>query len=511
MKKALAFLLSLVMILGIFSGCSSSGGTSSAAPSAAAQKKENVVTVGVKADMSTWNPFMGIDASALIYGKLIYDTLISGDRKGTYTPALATEWKSTPDGKTWTFKLRNDVKFHNGDPLTSADVKFTIEKLAFDKTVRTNNDWSAIASVDTPDAQTVVFNLKSVWTTMQLALMDTFIVSKKDVEAKGEKAWEKPLGSGPWKFESWQAGQQCSFVKNDAWWNWGNNKSNVDKFVFKPIGEDSTRLAAIQTGSVDVVLPISDDQAKQLSNVKDIKLERTLSTSQVNLNFNCTGIFADKNVRKAFSLAIDRDLIVKTIVGSGKPAVWFVTPDVIGYKDMPVKADVEQAKKLLAASGYKGEPFKILFVGGSAPRINETIQAISSMVNAVGFNSSVEMVEQAAYNSRRTAGQYTVNFNTAMAVGGDASPFISTRWLLDMYKSGYKNDAMNDLIKKANSELDPKKRIEMLTQIFQMSYDDTAPSAPVYTLENISAYKDNISGIFFSPDGMHDFTRTLKK
>ncbi len=510
MKKITALVLSMAMMLGIFSGCASSG-TGGATPNASGQKKENIVTVGCKADMSTWNPFMGIDASALINGKMLYDTLVSGDRKGNYTPALATEWKSSADGKTWTFKLRNDVKFHNGDPLTSADVKFTIEKLAFDKTVRTNNDWSPLASVDTPDAQTVVINLKSVWTTMLLALLDTFIVDKKEVEAKGEKAWEKPIGSGPWKFESWQAGQQSVFVRNDNWWGWGTNKSNVDKVIFKPIGEDSTRLAAIQTGAVDVVEPISDDQAKQLANVKGIKLERTLSTTQVNINFNCTGIFADKNVRKAFSLAIDRDLIVNTIVGSGKPSVWFVTKDVIGYKDVPAKADPEQAKKLLAASSYKGEPFKILYVNGSVPRINETIQAISSMVNAVGFNSSIEVVEQAAYNARRTAGQYTVNFNSALAVGGDASPFISTRWLLDMYKSGYKNETMNDLIRKANSELDPKKRAEMLTQVYQISYDDTAPSTPVYTLETIKAYKDNISGIVFSPDGMNDYTRVMKK
>lgn len=509
MKKIVALVLSLVMILGIFAGCSPSGPSTSAAPTA---KKENVFTFTRQADMNTWNTFMGTDTNSLLLGKLIYDTLVQSDRKGNYTPGLATSWTSSADGKTWTFKLRQGVKFHNGDAFTSADVKYTLERYAFDKTVRSVNDWpSALVSVETPDDYTAVINLKAPTSWFMNGLMDTLMVSSKYVKAQGDKAFDKPVGTGPWKFVSWQAGQKTEFSRNDEYWGWGDSKSNVDKIVFRPILEDSTRFAAIQTGDVDYAESINSDQAKQLKNIKGVVVTPLNTSVIVNMQFKFNNsFFADQKIRQAASLAINRQLIVDTITG-GKAQTWNCTSADLGYKEVAPVYDLEKAKQLLAESSYKGQEFKILAVTGQLPRSTEVLQAISSMLNAAGFKSSVQFMESAALVAARTGGNYDCYIVSGPTMGGDPTPMVTQRWLNDMFKSGFKDEKMFALIKQANTEVDTQKRGELLKQIMQISYDTVAPGMTLYQMQSFYASRDNISGIKLYPDGVTDYSRVMKK
>ena len=405
MKKIAALVLSMAMLLGILSGCGSKG--TSAAGSSSAPKKDVVFTFSRQADMNTWNTFMGTDTNSVLLGKLIYDTLIVGDRKGSFSPSLATSWTPSADYLTWTLKLRSDVKFHNGDQFSSADVKYTIERFAKDKTTRSMNDWTLLDSIETPDATTAVFKFTQPMGTFLNAIMDTYIVDKKVMDAQGDKSFDKPNGTGPWKFVSWTAGQQTIFERNDSYWNWGSNKSNVDKIIFKPIKEDTTRLAAIQTGDADLVEALNSDQGKQLGAVKGIKVENVPSSVLANFQFKFeNSIFADAKVRQAASLAINRQQIVDTIAGGGKAQAWMCVSSDLGYKDVAPVYDPAKAKQLLSESTYKGQEFKILAVTGQLPRSTEILQAISSMLNAVGFKSSVQFMESAALAAQRQGGNY---------------------------------------------------------------------------------------------------------
>lgn len=509
MKKITALVLSLVLILGIFSGCSKSGSTTSAAPGA---KKENVFTFTRQADMNTWNTFMGTDTNSVLLNRFIYDTLVIGDRKGGYTPGLATSWTTSSDGKTWTLKLRTDVKFHNGDTFSSADVKYTFERYAKDKTVRSLNDWTALDSVATPDAQTAVFTFTSVPSSFMNSLIDTYVVDSKYVTASGDKAaFEKPVGTGPWKFVSWQPGQKTEFIRNDEYWNWGDSKSNVDRVIFRPILEDTTRLAAIQTGDVDLAEALNNDQAKQLQAVKGVKVDSIMTSAMANLQFKfVNSIFADEKVRQAASLAINRQQIVDTIAG-GKALSWNCTSTDLGYKEVTPVFDPAKAKQLLSESSYKGQAFKIYAVTGQLPRSTEILQTISAMLNAVGFNSSVQFMESAALSAQRTAGNYDCYIVSGPIVAGDPTPNCTQRWLNDLFKSGFKDEKMFALIKQANTELDAKKRGEIMQQVLQISYDTVAPGVALYQIQGNYAYKDNVSGLKIFPDGMNDYTRVMKK
>ncbi len=507
MKKIVAFVLSAVIALSTLAGCSSGGSTTGTA----APKKENVVTIARQVETATLNNFMATDGVAVIYGRMMYDSLVKGDGKGGVVPSLATSWTISEDGKKVTFKLRNDVKFHNGDQFSSADVKYTFERFIKDKTVRIGTDFiPVLVSVDTPDAQTAVFNFKQPMANLFTILQVTYVMDKKLADSMGDKMFDKPVGTGPWKFVSWTAGQQLVLQRNDDYWDWGDKKSNVDKVIFKPVGEDATRLAAIQSGDADIAEPISADQAKQLANDKNITVKDILNSAQVYFCFSAKGVFKDKNVRDAWNLAIDRETIVKTIATGAKATSWMVDSSCMGYKDVKPLFDAAKAKQLLASSSYKGEPIKILAVNGSVPRINEVLQAASSMLNAVGFNTTVSFMEQAALNAQRAAGNYDVYFVSIRQVAGDPGGLVTSRWADDMYKSGYVNTKMFELIRAQAVEMDKTKRTELLTQIFQMAYDDTAPFIPVYQMDSVSAYRNNVSGMVFTPDGMNDYSRIMK-
>jgi len=476
------------------------------------QGKEVVFTFSRQADMNTWNTFKGTDTNSVLIGRLLYDPLISGDRKGTYAPCLATSWKASADSLTWTLKLRSDVKYHNGDPFTSADVKYTFERFATDKTARSMNDWSNLISVDTPDATTAVFRFKKIMATFLNALMDTWIPNSKLIAVQGDKAFDKPIGTGAWKFVSWTAGQSTVFQRNDAYWNWGGKKTNVDKVVFRPILEESTRLAAIQTGDVDSTEALNVDQAKQLNGMKGIVTIPINSTGIVNMQFKFdNSIFGDQKIRQAASLAIDRQLIVDAITGVGHAQVWMCTPADMGYKDVKPVYDPEKAKKLLSESSYKGQAFKIFAVTGQLPRATEVMQTISSMLNAVGLNSSVQFMESAALVAQRTGGNYDCYVVSGATSAGDPTPMVGQRWLNDIFKSGFKNEPMFDLIRAALAQPDAKKRGDLLTQIFQMSYDTAAPGFCLYQISSFAATRDNISGIVWNADGTNDYSRVMKK
>lgn len=507
MKKLVALFLSAVLVLSTLAACSSGGST----PGTAAPKKENVVTIARQVETATLNNFMATDGVAVIYGRMMYDSLVKSDGKGGVVPSLATSWTISEDGKKVTFKLRNDVKWHNGDQFTSADVKYTFERLVTDKTVRIGTDFIPVLTlVDTPDAQTAIFNFKQPMANLFAVLQMTYIMSKKVADTLGDKAFDKPVGTGPWKFVSWTAGQQLVLSRNDEYWGWGDKKSNVDKVIFKPVGEDATRLAAIQSGDADIAEPISADQAKQLSNDKNITVKDVLNSAQVYFCFSAKGIFKDKNVRDAWNLAIDRETIVKTIVNGSKATSWMVDSSCMGYKDVNPSFDADKAKQLLASSSYKGEPIKILSINGTVPRVSEVLQAASSMLNKAGFNTSVSFMEQAALNAQRAAGNYDVYFVSIRQVAGDPGGMITSRWADDMYKSGYVNTKMFELIRAQAIEMNQTKRVDMLTQIFQMAYDDSAPFLPVYQMDSVNAYKNNVSGMVFTPDGMNDYSRIMK-
>lgn len=519
MKRFLALLLMVLCLINFLVGCGGTkqtGGDTDAGKTSNTTAKttveEKVFTFARSEDVAKWDPF---DQNNLVNGllyDLIYNTLVHSDRKGGFTPELATEWKTSEDGKQWTFKLRDDVKFHNGDKLTSADVKITFDRIIEDKSLIRASLFTAFEKIETPDEYTVVFYLSEPQGVF-LNLLSSFpIIPGKLYKEMGTDLFKLNIGTGPWKFVEWVPGQRIVFEKNPDYWE--GEVSNCDKIIYRPVSEDTTRVSGVRTGDIDMADGIPSEQADMLENEPEVIVDRVQSGDQIYVGFQFkNSIFADENARRAVDHAIDRKALTENILGGGKPASWPVAEGVMGYDpngEVP-EFNVELAKEYLKKSNYDGSPINVIGPNANYPRIIEVLQAVASMLTDVGFNVKLEMLEGAAFQERRVAGQYDL-YITGCAMGnGDPGTAWTQRWVGDSLNSSYRNQELFDLVNASNVESDPVKRNELLRQAAALVKKNLAPWGFLYAQESIVIYRKGISGVIVYPDRHIDLSRVMKE
>jgi peptide/nickel transport system substrate-binding protein len=345
---------------------------------------------------TTWSP-----ASDII--NMIQDTLVALDWDGkTVLPYLAKSWAVSDDGKTYTFKLRDDVQFCSGSKFTAEDVVYSFKRLK-DPDTKAPYAWRAgdIKELRAPDPYTVVYELKEPYSDLllQLTMYTNTIHNKQSVEKLGKDYGINGIdGTGPWCFVSWQPRTEIILKRHDAY-RWGpsmyQNKGPVkfEKLSIKIVPEDSSRLAAMMSGQFDVT------HQMPLQFLAQVRAAPMLQVQEANPNFQLTyygfkitrPLVADRRVREAMSIAINRAGMVSGIMqGNAEVATTFVHPSAPDFAEATkgiVKEDVERAKKLLDEAGWKvgsdgirekdGVKLapKAYFVQvASAPRIAEAIQ-----------------------------------------------------------------------------------------------------------------------------------------
>jgi peptide/nickel transport system substrate-binding protein len=289
----------------------------------------------------------------------IYDSLLWLNDAGELEPALATAWEIDPAGTVYTFTLRPDVTFHNGEPFNAAAV---IDSWEHGKNPENQyfNDWAAAVSVEALDDMTVrvttdgvqplfLRNMAGSWNMTPPAYM---------AEVGVDGFAKKPVGTGPFQVVEVAEGDRIVLEKNPNYWRSGYPL--IDRLIFRPIPESSTRVAAIQTGEVDIVTRLSAEEADSLRSVEGIEVSSYPVDRVYYIAFNnmTTGVgqpTEDPKVRLAMNLAVDVQSIIDAIFnGNGKLATGLVTPGSLGYDQeiQPLGYDPEQAQALLAEAGY---------------------------------------------------------------------------------------------------------------------------------------------------------------
>ncbi|MGL5434512.1 MAG: ABC transporter substrate-binding protein [Lachnospiraceae bacterium] len=522
-KRMAAGIVAAAMVLGALSGCSGGSGAAndnkgnSAAGNDASSAKETIVTFSMSEDVYTWDtmgqpvvPFYSIQL-------LIYDMLVQTDHEGSYEPALATEWSVSDDGLDWTFHLRQDVTFHNGEPFNAESVKATLERGAFDNTLNMNFLWSDIESVEEVDEYTAIIHCKKPIGDMLNQLTYMPMLPPKALEENAEEMFKTNPGTGPWKFVSWDPGNEIVFVRNDDYWDWGDTKSNVDKIIYKPISEDTTRVSSMRTGEFDLISNIPPDQVEVLAGSEGVVIDSQPGTtiSWMALQSGAGKPFADKNVRLAFTHSIDRELIVESILGSGSSAYWPVMEGVTGYdKDLASQYnqyDPELAKQLLADSGYNGEEIYFMAIDGKVPRTKEVLQAVMSMMTEAGFNVKLEIMEGATFVSKRSAGDYDIAFSNVFYNNGSPWRHMITHWLSDSCNTELENPEITALLTEAKETIDLDKQNELLKQAYTLMMEDGGRICYFINLDTINAHSDKISGVEMYNDTIVDLSRIMKQ
>ncbi len=457
-----------------------------------AASTDGQLTWGVHISLApTW--FDPAEMSGIITPYLVYyalhDALVKAMPGQPFAPSLAKSWAASDDGLVYEFVLRDGVKFHNGEPVTAEDVKFSYERYkgAANKALK-----DRVASVETPDPQHVLFKLKQAWpdfmTFYTSATAASWIVPKKYVEQVGDEGFKKaPIGAGPYKFVSFAPGLELTMEANDQYWR---KKPSVHRLVFKVIPDESTRLAALKRGEIDIAYSIRGELAEEIERTKGLSLKPTVIQSPFWLYFpdqwDPKSPWHDQRVRLAASLAIDRKGINQALtLGHSKVTGSIIPLTFEHYWQPPAPVyDPAKAKKLLAEAGHpNGFDAGDYYCDTSYANVAE---AVMNNLQAIGIRAKLRPLERAAFFKGYSEKSYKNIIQGASGAFGNTS----TRLEAFVVKGGtYSYGSYPDLdalFQQQATELDAKKRASML-QKMQELVQERAIYAPIWQLAFINA------------------------
>ena len=399
--------------------------------------------------------------------------------------SLSESWKESPDGKTYEFKLRGGLKFHNGDPLTTEDVKFSFERY---KGAGAKALHERVQQVEIVDALTVRFHLKEPWPDFLTfygtsATAAGIIVPKKYLTQIGDDAFKKhPIGVGPYKFVSHQPGVEVVLEANPGYWR---KVPNIKRLVMKSVPEGTTRAAMLKTGEADIGVALDGEDAATVKRDPRLQLVASRHASIYWIEFadqlDPKSPWHDKRMRMAVNHALDRKAISEAACLGLCPPAGVVVPRVMDFalQVEPPAYDPKKAKQLLAEAGYPNGLDAGDFV--PIPPFFATAEAAVNYLNAVGIRVKMRPVERPAFYAQWQEKKLRGLFMTAAGNAGNAASRVeSFIYSKGSYAYGGYPD-IDDLFLQQARERDLRKREALLHKIQQLTID-RAMFAPIMDL-----------------------------
>ena len=415
LRKRLWSALSLFAILAIvLAGCVAPGAapaTGGASSAPAAEGPKGTLTVGLTTDIASIEVPNAPERQSANAAWTLYDALVFPEADGTYSPALAEKWEVSDDNTTYTFHLRQDVKFHNGESFNADSVVYSWETYS-KPDVKYANEWTFVKSVEKVDDYTVkVATEKPNALTLARVAGWSMIPPKAHKEMGAEKFAQSPIGTGPFMFKEWVKGDHFTVVANPNYWRKGFPK--LAQVTFKFLTESATRVAAVETGEIDIAPRLTAEEAATLEgkdnvNVVTYPVDRVYYLAFNNMSTGQGTPIMDAKVRQALAYAIDVQTIIdKLFGGKAVRAVGFVGQSNLGFdKAEPIPYDVAKAKAMLKAAGYEnGFDMDMACPDAGYPQINEVCQAIEGYLKDVGVNAKLDLQEANAYWDRESKRQ----------------------------------------------------------------------------------------------------------
>jgi peptide/nickel transport system substrate-binding protein len=459
-----------------------------------AASKERV-TILSSSVTDTFNPYN--HSGSLIYGmwQHIFEPLVEvAYRPVRYMGILAESWEF--QGKNWLFRLRKGIRFHDGAPFTSKDVVFSINRMRTDKNSLQGDNFKDVVEMDPQDDYTILFLLKQPNALFLDRVQNRFIISKAAFDKYGDEMDQHEIGTGAYKFVSFQRGGNFVMTRNDDYWG---SKAEIKEVIFKKVTEDAARIAGLESGQADVINNVPVHDVPRIQRSPRVRIEKIEGLRMFFLGLNpAFKPFDNKLVRQAVNYSVDAPAIVKNIFeGGGFVLNGPLGPNVIGYdpshKRYPY--DPKKSRELLAKAGYSGEvPVKLYFSAGRFAQDREVCQVVAAQMEKGGFK--VEVISQ----------EWAIFWGTS-GVNGGKLPFyyigrgsvVDADTLYDQYfrtgtskRLAYSNPEFDKLIEEEQGTADSKKRIALLQRAGKILMEDV-PFVPLYNLADLYGAARNVA------------------
>ena len=505
MRRVIATVVTAALSVTL-AGCG--GGTTSAKNTAGVPAKGGDLVIVKALDSKSMDNTTTFDNDSIWVFEQMMEPLytVTEDGKGV-KPWLATSFTLSPDKLHYTFTLRKGVTFHNGQPMTSADVKFSI-----DQATKTKGGWefinTAIKNVAAPTPDTVVVTTKYPWAPLvaDLSNFNNGIVPKDYAGMTSKQFYDHPVGTGPFKWDHWTKGSELKLVKNPNYWQSG--KPSLDSVTWKPVPDDNTRTLQLQGGQAQINEFPPFSSLGQLKNSSTVQATLFDSTKTDYLLFNHTAKpFNDVHARRAISLAIDREAIIKSVLfGNGKPANSFMPPQVPYYDAATpgLKYDLTAAKAELAKSTTP-QGFTATYLAAAGDVQDAAIaQILQGAVKPLGITIKIENVDPATARARQDKQDYQITHSSWTMDIADPDELVSfavdpTTGAKSFY-TGYSNKDVIDATHAAQKAFDPKVRQAKYTFIQKQAAED-AFMAFLYYSPYQWAYSKKVQGFKPYPTG----------
>lgn len=460
-------------------------------------------------------------------GSKIYEGLITFAPDMKPLPLLAESWEISEDGLTYIFNLRQGVKWHDGEPFTSADVVYSFGTYLPDAFARTRRVMELVEEMTAPDDYTVVFKLKEPYAAFMIifevtggTMVPAHIYEGTDI--RSNPANDTPIGTGPFKFNEWAKGRFIHLVRNENYWQEG--KPYLDELYFHIIPDANSRAIAFEQGQVDVLRggDVENIEVSRLDGMDSVSVteegwEFYDPLAIINVN-NRKAPFNNVKVRQALSFALDREFMIDAVfAGFGKPA-WGPMTDRTPFFNSDVLTDytfdLEKARALMAESGlekkggfYAKVDLMPLPYGETWQRQSEYIR---QQLKEIGIDTNVVSVDVPGWQERSTTGNFDITTNFVYLLG-DPAMGVSQTYMSDNQLNrgtaanigGYENTETDSMFTQAEQTLDPAKRREIYTQIQEVISADV-PVIWSHQMSYPTVFRDKIINLITTAPGLNE-------
>jgi peptide/nickel transport system substrate-binding protein len=486
---------------------------------AVAAPPKDAMVVGLLAEPVTMDPPQITDLNSTRVIKRMFEGL-TAQELGTYkiVPGLAQSWDISKDGLTYTFHLRPNVKFHDGTPLTAEAVKF-----CFDRQLNDQGPFYAtgtypyvkgflgnVAGVEVVNPGTVQIRLKSPLTPFlqYLAHHSLYIYSPEALKKWGKDVVKHPVGTGPFKLESWEPGVRVVLTRNDQYWG---GAPKIRQAIYVPIIEAQARLSAIKTGEIDMTMDVPPDSLQDLRKDPDVVVAEANSSAvwYVALNTRHPAL-KDKRVRQALNYAVQKDAIIRDILkGTAIVATTPLSP-VYGpyHEDKTVRYpyDPEKAKALLKEAGYASGFDVTFFVPESGSGMQSPVEmgtVIQANLAAVGVRAKIQTMEWGAYLKKYLDSPDMAEMSWNPSIGDPDHMMymlLSSDRFPPAFNAGYyQNPRVDELLRKGRTTIDDRERVPLYKEAQRLVMED-APWIFVDHGKQVIVYRKRVQGFKLHPN-----------